>query len=172
MCWFLSNFDDRSLLSGSGWHTASRELVTIKYSPISISPNTYIYYIYIYIYCVVTRNLCKCAHAIYYELNICLYLQLQRNNSTIDPVIMRPNCVHVNLLHKSHNAPVPYPTIHHFLTEMCTCVQPDLSDLPPIGMSMRTLVKVMACYLSAQSHRMCQDRIIVYWTVKDKLQWC
>ena len=24
--------------------------------------------------------------------------------------------------HKSHNAPVPYPTMHHFVTEMCTCV--------------------------------------------------
>ena len=28
----------------------------------------------------------------------------------------------INLLHKSHNAPVPYPTMHHFVTEMCTCV--------------------------------------------------
>ena len=24
--------------------------------------------------------------------------------------------------HKSHNAPVPYPAMHHFVTEMCTCV--------------------------------------------------
>ena len=23
--------------------------------------------------------------------------------------------------HKSHNAPVPYPTMHLFVTEMCTC---------------------------------------------------
>ena len=28
----------------------------------------------------------------------------------------------VDQSHKSHNAPVPYPTMHHFLTEMCTCV--------------------------------------------------
>ena len=26
----------------------------------------------------------------------------------------------IDLLHKSHNAPVPYPTMHHFVTEMCT----------------------------------------------------
>ena len=26
----------------------------------------------------------------------------------------------IELLHKSHNAPVPYPTMHHFVTEMCT----------------------------------------------------
>ena len=24
------------------------------------------------------------------------------------------------LLHKSHIEPVPYPTMHHFVTEMCT----------------------------------------------------
>ena len=26
----------------------------------------------------------------------------------------------IDLLHKSHNASVPYPTIYHFVTEMCT----------------------------------------------------
>ena len=30
--------------------------------------------------------------------------------------------VTINQSHKSHNAPVPYPTMHHFVTEMCTCV--------------------------------------------------
>ena len=28
----------------------------------------------------------------------------------------------IDLLHKSHNVPVPYPTMHHFVTEMCTQV--------------------------------------------------
>ena len=28
----------------------------------------------------------------------------------------------MNLSHKSHNAPFPHPIIHHFVTEMCTCV--------------------------------------------------
>ena len=28
----------------------------------------------------------------------------------------------IDLLHESHSAPVPYPTVHHFVTEMCTCV--------------------------------------------------
>ena len=27
-----------------------------------------------------------------------------------------------DLMHKSHNAPVLYPTMHQFVTEMCTCV--------------------------------------------------
>ena len=35
-------------------------------------------------------------------------------------------CRHVQFwidqLHTSHNAPVPYPTMHHFVTEMCTHV--------------------------------------------------
>ena len=26
----------------------------------------------------------------------------------------------IDLLHKPHNAPVPYPTIHHYITKMCT----------------------------------------------------
>ena len=26
----------------------------------------------------------------------------------------------IDLLHKSHNAPVPYPTMHHFVAEICT----------------------------------------------------
>ena len=26
----------------------------------------------------------------------------------------------IDLIHKPHNAPVPYPTMHHFITEMCT----------------------------------------------------
>ena len=28
----------------------------------------------------------------------------------------------IDLLHKSHNAPVPYPTTHNSVTEICTCV--------------------------------------------------
>ena len=32
------------------------------------------------------------------------------------------HCFIIDLLHKSHNAPVPYPTMHHFVTEICTCV--------------------------------------------------
>ena len=28
----------------------------------------------------------------------------------------------IDLLHKFHNSPVPYPIMHHFVTEMCTCV--------------------------------------------------
>ena len=31
-------------------------------------------------------------------------------------------CNGIDLLHNSHNAPVPYPTMHYFVTEMCTCV--------------------------------------------------
>ena len=28
----------------------------------------------------------------------------------------------IDMLHKSLNAPVPYPTMHHFVREMCACV--------------------------------------------------
>ena len=29
-------------------------------------------------------------------------------------------CILTDLMHKSHDAPVPYYTMHHFVTEMCT----------------------------------------------------
>ena len=32
------------------------------------------------------------------------------------------NLISLDLLHKSHNAPVSYSTMHHSVTEMCTCV--------------------------------------------------
>ena len=31
-------------------------------------------------------------------------------------------CISIDLLHKSHNAPIPNPTMHHVVTEVCTCV--------------------------------------------------
>ena len=33
-----------------------------------------------------------------------------------------PSAISIDRLHKSHNASVLYPTMHHFVTEMCTCV--------------------------------------------------
>ena len=33
-----------------------------------------------------------------------------------------PNGMQIDQSHKPHNASVPYPIMHHFVTEMCTCV--------------------------------------------------
>ena len=38
-----------------------------------------------------------------------------------------------NLLHKSHNAPVPYPTVHHFVTEMCRYVHISVKKICIVG---------------------------------------
>ena len=35
--------------------------------------------------------------------------------------------------HKSHNATVPYPTMHHFVTEMCTCVHISVTKWRTVG---------------------------------------
>ena len=32
-----------------------------------------------------------------------------------------PSVIPIDLIHKSHNAPVPYPTMHYFVSDMCTC---------------------------------------------------
>ena len=39
----------------------------------------------------------------------------------------------IDLLQKSHNAPVPYPTMHHFVTEMCTCVHISVTNWCIVG---------------------------------------
>ena len=39
----------------------------------------------------------------------------------------------LDLLHKSHNAPVPNPTIHHLMTEMCKCVHMSVSKHCIVG---------------------------------------
>ena len=43
-------------------------------------------------------------------------------------------CKHqINLLHESHNALVPYPTMHHFVTEICTCVHISVTKWSVVG---------------------------------------
>ena len=37
------------------------------------------------------------------------------------------------IVQKSHNAPVLYPTMHHFETEMCTCVHISVTKLYNVG---------------------------------------
>ena len=34
--------------------------------------------------------------------------------------LVTESAMRIDLLHKSHDASVPYPTMHHFVTEMCT----------------------------------------------------
>ena len=47
-------------------------------------------------------------------------MSLHRNN--VVTLSRRNNDVIIDLIHKYHNAQVPHPTMHHFVTEMCTCV--------------------------------------------------
>ena len=47
-------------------------------------------------------------------------MSLHRNNVVI--LSRRNNDVIIDLIHKSHNAQVRHPTMHHFVTEMCTCM--------------------------------------------------
>ena len=39
----------------------------------------------------------------------------------------------VELLYKSHNTPVPYPTMQHFVTEMCSCVHRSVTKWRFVG---------------------------------------
>ena len=44
-----------------------------------------------------------------------------------------PWTIAVDLLRESHNAPVPYPTMHHFATEMCTRVHTSVAKWCIVG---------------------------------------
>ena len=44
-----------------------------------------------------------------------------------------------DLFHKSHDAPVPYPTMHHFVTEMCICVHISVTKWYIVGYLSNTL---------------------------------
>ena len=57
-------------------------------------------------------------------------------NSLLDGYCSQWNCKHVkDLLHKSHNVPVPCATMHHFATEMCTCVHISVTKWCILGSS-------------------------------------
>ena len=45
----------------------------------------------------------------------------------------RNNGVIIDLIHKYHNAQVPHPTMHHFVTEMCTCVHFSVAEWCIVG---------------------------------------
>ena len=47
--------------------------------------------------------------------------------------------VAIDLLHKCHNVPVPYPTMHHLVTEMCTCVHISVTKWCIVGYGTGTL---------------------------------
>ena len=46
-------------------------------------------------------------------------MSLHRNN--VVTLSRRNNDVIIDLIHKYHNAQIPHPTMHYFVTEMCTC---------------------------------------------------
>ena len=55
---------------------------------------------------------------IYLWMNLSFLCRLSRSGDAGNLVIIG-SCI--DLLHKSHNAPIPYPIMHHFVTEMCMC---------------------------------------------------
>ena len=58
--------------------------------------------------------------------------------------------------HKSHNAPVPYPTMHHFVTEMCTCLHISVTKWCNVGYWVIYLMHCGICEMG------------LFWPAKDK----
>ena len=53
----------------------------------------------------------------------------------------------IDLLQKSHNTPVLYPTMHHFVTEMCTCVHISVTKWCILGYLSRALWNLWDGYI-------------------------
>ena len=64
------------------------------------------------------KRLCKQSWGWWFETLLC---PLWRHGNGSTRLLICGLCL-IDLLHKSHNAPVPYPTMPHFVTEMCTHV--------------------------------------------------
>ena len=65
----------------------------------------------------VPKSMAYCRH---FWLHITPYYILDRN--LMKRVVAFVSPIPKDLLHKSDNAHVPYPIMHHFVTEMCICV--------------------------------------------------
>ena len=60
-------------------------------------------------------------------LHFCYQLCTPKGVHKTKPVVVsvsgtQMTCLVIDLLHKAHNAPIPYSTMHHLVTEMCTCM--------------------------------------------------
>ena len=80
------------------------------------------------------------------------------------------------MLHKSHNAPVPYPTMHHFVTEMCPCAHISVTKwcIPRFG-SMHYGIRGMGllCFREVvNSHVMCLSWRICRTCYSNAELWC
>ena len=63
-------------------------------------------------------------------------MMIQPTNAYIDGLVQDcsiSNVLAIDLINKSQNTPVPYPTMYHFVTEMCTCVHISVTEWCIVG---------------------------------------
>ena len=65
----------------------------------------------------------------------------------------------IDLLHKSHNAPVPYPTMHHFVTETCTHVHLSVTKWCIVGYLSGALWDLWDASIVMQAHEVKADAL-------------
>ena len=80
-------------------------------------------------------NAHKTSHSLYLEASygvfFCFYHRTNNHNMTRLPFTNLSE--KQDLSHKSHNAPNKYPTMHYFVTEMCTCVHISVTNWCIVG---------------------------------------
>ena len=93
-----------------------------------------------------------------------LTFSLKKMQLKMTPAKWRPFCLCLNMLivkqwhskfsdypidssHKSHDAPMPYPTMHYFVTEMCTCAH-FCNKMLHCGIVVKCIMGFMRCVYS------------------------
>ena len=69
------------------------------------------------------------------------------------------NPVVTDLLHRSHNVPIPYLTVHHFVTEMCTCVHISVTKIVHCGIFVWCIVEFVICVYYRPIHLDCKHTL-------------
>ena len=72
-------------------------------------------------YAVIVFKICQIVHMIHWKLRVIMMPTLSSLLSIGTAGYHADSGAPIDLLHNSHNAPVPYLTMHHFVTEMCMC---------------------------------------------------
>ena len=82
------------------------------------------------------------------------------------------NLTHIDLSHKYDNPPVPYPTMHHFVTEVCSRVHISVMKWCTVGYLMHCGMGETNLFNSNSLHTDCQPSCRICHLNKISVEWC
>ena len=127
-----------------------------------------------------TRDLCKTQHDMDFSLgfhlgwtrNVQNSIHALENSSNVWEIIIDPAFTGlVYLSHKSHNAPLPYPTAYPFVTEMRSCVHISGTKCCIVGYLSDALWDLFDCLMHPGIVRFVRFVRLVYWIWFTNDEW-